>query len=621
MRTSLKRKLSAFLAFTIILSALFTCSLSASAAEEAALDNAVLAARQVLAGSQGEANPIIVVPGIGMSDVALFDDEGNEIENEGTFKNRWRVLNLCTDEILGDIWKLVPKLLLSIALQRDIGLSDIVRDYMPGMFKYTSHDLQGKSIENVKAIERNYPLSMYDEDARADFFNMMPMQNYMDLIGEDKIYCFNFPPFCNTYDQAARLNDFIQTVKQQTGCDKVNLVPLSLGATITNAYFDEYADNHDIEKVVRIVGASDGSLVFADLVSQNYASNSAELFYKDMWPQLMNGYMGYLINIACRILPKKVFNNILDAAFDVIRNDFFVNTPSMWSIVPAERYEELADIYLADTDHAYLRTLTDKYYAYQSNLKANIGGLVADGVDIYNICGYGFNIGHGWGDYQYFQFFACAENVNTDGVIQVSSTGMGTYSCAPGEQFPADYVQQNTVCKVPGHNHISPDRMIDASTSYLPERTWYFSGQHHESAYNDVIVSLACLLMATDTINDVHTDPRFPQFNGSRNVKRIIRDYLPKAEEALLRTDLADDVRAQLQSAVDEAKAMLASTVADDARCDAVEAALFDALVAAGVYQAPAKPSLFNTILEKSLKFTSDKLWEQFGPRGFSEML
>jgi len=563
-------------------------------------------------------NPCIVVPGIGMSDVALFDANGNEIPNNGTFKeSRWRVLNLVTSGLTKDIWKLIPQALLSIVFQKDVGLSDIIRNYMPAMFIYSAHDDRGNSIENVKAIERNYPLSQYSDADKADFFDMMPMQNYVNLIGENKIYCFNFPPFSNTFDQAARLDSFIQMVKQQTGCSKVNLVPLSLGATVTNAYFCNYADKHDVGKVVNVVGSSDGSLVFADLVGQNYSANSAKLFYSDIAPQLVSGYQGYLVNILLRILPKKVLDNVLDAAFQVVQKDFFTNIPSMWATVPSERYEQYANKFLSDPAHAYLRTLTDKYYDYQSHLQEHVKALVASGVQIYNICGYGFDFGHGWGDYQYFQFFKCADDINSDGIIQVSSTSMGATSANIGTTFPAGYVQQND----PAHNHISPDRTIDASTCCLPDQTWFFAGQHHEIANNDVAVALACTLLATDRITSIYSDPNFPQFNGSRYTKRIINDYIPAVTKALTRTDLTAADRTELQAALDQANAMLASMVADAAQCNAIDARLYNILVKIGVYTAPAAPSFWDTLLEKSLKFTSDKLWENYGPKGYSEIV
>ena len=617
-----KKSLSLLLVLAMVFGTIAASAVTSSAvpAKDAAVAAVKNESAQLQAALGSRPNPVVVVPGLGMSDCSLFDDAGNQIPNDGASGDVWRVLNLDTNEILADIWKLVPKALLSVLFQRDMGLSDVIRDYMPGMFIYSAHDNTGKPVKNVRAIERNYPLSQYNEEDTRDFFNMMPMQDYVDLIGSDRIYCFNFPPFSNTYDHAARLDAFVQMVKAQTGATQVNLVPLSLGSTVTNAYFDMYADKHDVSKVVRVVGSTNGSLVFADLVGQNYSVNSARLFYRDIAPQLMDGYQGYLLNLAIRILPKKVLNQVLDAAFEVIQQDFFMNIPSMWATVPAERYEEYADKLISDPAHAVLRAQTDKYYNYQRNLEANTAALIEDGVQIYNICGYGFNFGQGWGDYQYFQFFKCADDINSDGIIQVSSTAMGAYSTAPGTTFPAGYVQQNTHCTNPAHNHISPDNTVDASTSYLPDTTWFFAGQHHEIANNDVAVRLACMLMGTDTITSVYSDPDFPQFNGSRYTKRINNDLIPAVTQALTRTDLSAADMAELNAALAEANAMLASTIANDAQTDAIEARLRAILVKIGVYGAPAIPKTSDVLLERTLKFVSDRLWDKYGPTGYSEI-
>lgn len=613
MKKLFRKGISILLALSLLTSLLLV---STSANEAAKLDST---AASDSAAQIDENYPIVVVPGLGMSDVALFDEDGNQIENDGTFPKEWRVLNLSTKEILGDIWKLIPGVLLTLIFQKDMGLSKIVNDYLPAMFKYAQHDLNGKSVENVKAIVRDYPLSKYDENERGSFFGMMPMQAFTEEIGEDNIYSYNFPPFCNTYDQAQGLHEFIQSVKQQTGAQKVNLVPISLGATIANAYFDLYADKGDVAKVVKVVGASDGSYVFADLVAQNLSENSAELFYTGFMPTLVDGFGGYLINIALRILPKKVLNQVLEAAFVAVRDSIFVNTPSMWSIVPADKYEELAAIYLAGEEYAVIKEQADRYYAYQKNLGENTLALVDSGVEVYSICGYGHNMGHGWNDYQYFQFFRCADDLNTDGIIQLSSTSMGAHSVAPGQSLPDDYVQQNTHCSNPDHKHISPDRQVDASTCYLPEHTWFFAGQHHEAAGNDVIVRLAVKLM-TGAIKDIYSDPEFPQFNGSRNTKRIVRDYLPKSETALERTDLSPAQRLDLQAAVDDCKTMLASNKADNDEALAIEARMKDILAKIGEIDPPKVPQAHEVILEDLAKGLSDFLWKKYGPTGFSEI-
>ncbi|NLP48562.1 MAG: hypothetical protein GX345_06420 [Clostridiales bacterium] len=564
--------------------------------------------------------PIVVVPGLGMSDVALFDDYGNQIENRGSEGEVWRVLNLIVDDVLEDVWKFIPSVLLTLIFQKDIGLSKIVSDYLPGMFRYAQHDLEGRSVENVRGLLRDYPLSDYDEQERDSFFRMMPMQAYTEEIGEDYIYAFNFPPFCNTYDQAENLHQFIQTVKAQTGAQKVNLVPVSLGATIANAYFDLYADKGDVAKVVKVVGASDGSYIFSDLVAQNLSVDSAEMFYTGFMPALIDGFGGYLVNVALRILPKKVLNQVLDAAFVAVRESIFINTPSMWSIVPADRYEEISEIYLSGDEYAIIKEQTDRYYAYQKDLEANTLALVESGVQVFNICGYGFNMGHGWHDYQYFQFFECADDLNSDGIIQLASTSLGAYSVAPGQTLPEDYVQQNTYCDNPQHNHISPDRVVDASTCYLPEHTWFFAGQHHECAGNDVIIRLAAKLMSGDSIKDVHSDPEFPQFNGSRNTKRIVRDYMPRCLSALERNDISASQRMDLEAVVRDCEAMLASNVADNEEALAIEARMRDILVKVGEIDPPKQDQAYEVILEDVSKGLSDFLWNKYGPTGFSEI-
>ena len=54
-------------------------------------------------------------------------------------------------------------------------------------------------------------------------------------------------------------------VKQQTGHDKVSIVFISLGGTIGNAYLAKYCDRDDIDRIVFVAAASDGSYLFSDL--------------------------------------------------------------------------------------------------------------------------------------------------------------------------------------------------------------------------------------------------------------------------------------------------------------------------------------------------------------------
>ncbi|MCR5781278.1 MAG: hypothetical protein K6G90_00940, partial [Clostridia bacterium] len=62
-----------------------------------------------------------------------------------------------------------------------------------------------------------------------------------------------------------------------------------------------------------------------------------------------------------------------------------------------------------------------------------------------------------------------------------------------------------------GHNHISADRVIDASACIFPDNTWFVKFAHHKVNYEAFSLELVQNIFWTDGF-DVFTDPKFPQF-------------------------------------------------------------------------------------------------------------
>ena len=564
--------------------------------------------------------PVVIVPGIGMSKVTLYDENGNVAKNkDGSDYAQWTVLNLETKELLGNLWKLIPSLIASILLQRDIGLTKLLASSVPGLFKLSAHNPDGSSLMNVKAIERRYPLSEYEEDVRNSFYRELPIGKYADLLGEENIYVFNFPAFSSTYEEAANLRDYIRFVLNKTGKEQLILLPISLGGTVASAYFDAYKDDRDVCKVINVVAALNGSNLIAEIFDLDFADDADELLYNCLMQEQIGEPGGYLVNIALRILPRKLARQIIDACIEEIIKTVLLNTPSMWALVPHERYEALAERWLSGDEHAVMRGLTERYYNAEKNLASTIEELTDDyEIDIFNISGCNLNFGKGWSDYQYFRFFSSSATSNSDGIIQVSSTGMGTDSVPAGGIYPSDRVPSGKIyCDDPSHNHIHGP--INASTCYLPERTWFFVGQHHEIAYNDVAVKLAVNLILGN-LDNVRSSEAFPQFNGTRITKKIVRDYLPAAEE-LDRSALDADKLSALDAALQKTHALLDDTIADDAVCKEVTEELYDALVLCGVYEKPKSPSAVEAFAAKMLKKLNDIIYNKIGCRGFSDAI
>ncbi len=433
----------------------------------------------------------------------------------------------------------------------------------------------------------------------------MSLNHYAQVAGEDHLYYFAYDSFGNNLSITDELYAYIQQVKLETGHDKVNLVPVSLGGTIANSLFEFYPEVYnDLNRVLFIVPALDGSNIIGDVYTNNLSLED-EMLYRDLFPSFLDGYLGYLINILMRVLPKGVLHAVLDKAVDSLMDTVLVNCTVMWSLVPQAYYAEAAGNLLSGPEHAEIRRQTDLYYQAQQNSDANILKLIENGVSVFDICDYNQSL---------YAIAGSWDECNSDGVIHLSSTSMGATSGLVDTPLPDDYVQQNCL----EHNHISPDRIVDASTGLLPDHTFYFRNQHHEgTGRNDVIIKLATELLLNNDFTDVYTMPeRFPQFNVGREARGFTGD-VAKAK-AIDQSALTPENAAELQAAIEQADAMLNNTVVVYEEYTDARDRLFAIMVKIGERNAPEDKSK-EELLTKVCKFLSDTLYTYWGARGFSD--
>ena len=142
--------------------------------------------------------------------------------------------------------------------------------------------------------------------------------------------------------------------------------------------------------------------------------------------------------------------------------------------------------------------------------------------------------------------FAGTKNLNSDTIVDFKSASLGGYSVGPDKKLPDDYEPVFDRCQNKEHNHVSPDGTVDLGTAIFPDSTFCFKYQVHDDvAYNDVALSLCKEILTNKNFKDVYSDPRFPQFNGSRDIFRIKYRLLPKVDE-LLKKDLPEDIKNSL---------------------------------------------------------------------------
>ena len=597
MKKTIKRLIAFVLCAAMLVS---VCSAGAAAATETDCN-----------GKCGH-SPVIILPGINHSPTYLYDENNQPVMN-GDSQVGGTLLILNTAALsAGPIIKAVFSILGTLTLQHNLGLDKVAYDLVCDLFSIQKCDDEGNHIENLQTQRWNHSLEYMTEDELDWTYRMVPMEPLVDEIGKDHVYFFTFNLVGDPMDSADDLDEYIDMVKEQTGHDKVTLLPVSLGGTILTAYLEQYG-HEDIDQIVNAVACLNGTDIVADFYAREW-NLSDEYLYHEFIASIFvesNGTptLGYLINTLLHIFPRSGINALLSGAMSGILDTMMINCPQFWAMIPSYRYDELAARYL--TDKPVLKARTDAFQQARLNLNDNILAAVEDGVRVDSIAG--ANLDFGEQMYAYFGIVASADKVNSDGIINLSSTTLGAPG-APGDKTLSDIEHDaKSYCTDPTHNHISPDNMVDASTSILPENTWIFLEQHHEVGNNDIVLNLAKAIILGE-VKDVNDDPeKYPQFNGSCTTKYIRRWRLPDAyavleKEAAGEITLTAEDKAELLAAIEEGEAVISSTICDQTKVDASEDrlnAILHKVGAEGYETIEEEASALDPILEDTMEAMS----------------
>ncbi len=560
-------------------------------------------------------SPVVILPGINHSPTYLYDenDEPYLDSNGGHVGGTLLILEL--SKLWGTLPALVLSLLSTIALQHSIGLEKAAYNAAKAAFWVQECDNDGNYVNNLQTQRWNHPISEMTPDDKDWLYRMIPLQRVEEAIGGDHIYMFTFNLVGDPIQSAAELDEYIDMVKEQTGHDKVTLLPVSLGGTILTAYLNEYGHG-DLDQIVNVVACLNGTDIVADMMDRKW-NLADEYLYHEFIPPILgeDATLGYLINIVLHIIPRSGIDSILTGAISAILDSMMINCPQIWAMIPSYRYDALAERYLGDPAKAKLKEKTDRFQDARLNLEKNILAAVDDGVRVNTIAA--SNLDFGEQDYTFFAIVASAKDYNSDGIINLESTTIGATGAA-GDQTLADVeYTKNTKCSNPDHNHISSDNMVDVSTAVLPENTWIFLEQHHEVGNNDVVLNLVQAIIE-GKVSNVNDDPEnYPQFNYSCNTKYIRRWRIPDAQDLLTNEEdefeLTPEQVAELEAAIAKSEEVLASTVVDQEKIKEAEDEINAVLAKYGKYSYPEEPSAAEAFFGKALEGTSKFLVDTIG--------
>lgn len=542
--------------------------------------------------------PVVVLHGIGQNNTYVLDDEGNrKTDGQGDYITGWP-LEINVGALVA---RILPNLFFSILTRGDNGLSKAMKEGAYELLYAIHKDSEGNYENNIEVPCYECPMSEMPKEVREHIYDMIPLRKCGQIIGEDNLFYFGYDSLGDIQATTDRLHKYInEVVLPQTGADKVNICPISLGGTIAVNYIDKYPEDHGIiKKIVYVVPAIDGSDIVGDVLTGNLSIYDEDTLYNKLLVTLLGDtYTTYMLNIVLRILPSEVLQKGLQGLCEGAVEAAIRNTTQLWALCPTKYYEQAREKWLSDDEHAVIREKVDAFMNARADFAENTASIDEKGGKAYDIVCY---------DLELFPLAADYKTTNSDGIIQSVSTSMGATFADLGTTLSENYTAAGTYCSNPAHNHLSPDGMVDPTTGLLPCTTWYFKGQSHEGlANNDVVLNLATELMTDDNMVDVYSNPvAYPQFNGARSMRSYNRNLAEwkSADKSLY----SEEEVASIEAAFAKMDELKKETVIDTAAWNQAEAELDNALISAGVKES-SEPSNFEQIVTQLFKRLNQKV-------------
>lgn len=449
-----------------------------------------------LAAGKSNQNPVLVVTGF--SEYPLVDTSTGE-----------SAFPPSTDAIVNTVTGVLPSLMTLLGsgkTQADYdAFCDAALPVVNALFEPIACNPDGSVKHTEVGLAYQYPESAAEygknSEAYAQAFDKALLRSVANVVGADKTYVYGLDWRLSPTEIADELNEWIQHIKSVHGCDKVSLAGISMGGVMVSAYLAKYG-TADISNITMISSAFTGLSYIGALFNGGIAIDEQGLY--NMLNQLVGSETLSKV-VGSTGLVKQIIG-LIDDLYAAEQDRLFTEclipgfgyNPGLWSFVPADDYEAAKAFMFArmdstDTQKAALEAKIDAYHEIQVNAKANLEAAKKAGVNVAIISNYNSPMPP----------ISTASAQTGDQVIETVHTSAFATCADYGKQLP-----EGTKGK-----YVSPDRMIDASTCWFPNETWFIKNMQHVG-FNDTQnqCDLYTWLMTIQKQVTVQSNPDFPQF-------------------------------------------------------------------------------------------------------------
>ncbi len=424
---------------------------------------------------------------------------------------------------------------------------------------------------NIGPITYEYPLSYYYTDtARYEKLAGEIGIGMVDRFGAENVYVFTYDWRIDPIENAVKLHDFIQNVKLMSGKDKVSIISEGYGSTVAVAYLAECYDDAtaDVDNFVTVNSAFMGTSLLGDIYTGRLASNYNDLqpttsavirwindFSDNPATALAAWIVSYVLNKNWEIqdgvaATLTMMGHITDDLYDNYLRDMLKNFTGLWALVPVDYYEEAMDWMFMDDDadgyyNSKLQEKIQTFKNYQYSASEILNKAKSEGININVVSCWDLQLiplgdedsddllleDYSIGNYTGKNTETIGLSSQSDGFIDTYYSSFGAYTVALNDVGAAiqnnqqrnttyaeceDHLHLNAVYDTldPEHDLAGIAHYIDASTSALPDNTWFIRNMKHGTfdTESNSMDFLEYLLTCDATIDVFSADGIYMQF-------------------------------------------------------------------------------------------------------------
>ncbi|MCQ2481005.1 MAG: hypothetical protein MJ121_02685 [Clostridia bacterium] len=315
------------------------------------------------------------------------------------------------------------------------------------------------------------------------------------------------------------LRDYIDMVLEATGKDKYAMCARCEGSNLALEYMYMYPDDTRLTDVIMYASGALGCKPLGEVYAgeMHLDPDAVEMFLydtdfnleKDVGPfTITDNTLRQIITIASNVcgldLALWTVENVYEQVYMDVVPEAMINSygsfPGYWTMVADKFYEKgKQNVFGSDPKYAkMIEKIDDYHYNVGVHTEEILKNAQANGVEIYNIVKYGKAMAPVVEDY----------NQQSDMICTVADASWGATSSKLNETFSKEYIKKaeaNGTAK-----YISPDKCIDASTTFLKDTTWFVKNLGHKN-FSESVEPLIFAMVNIDGFN-IDSLSYYPQY-------------------------------------------------------------------------------------------------------------